>query len=197
MLVLGDFDRLLRSRAPDWSTATTMGVVLGLGLSGRLDEARRLVASLSRNPPPRLSTWMGFLDAWLHRRPAEMLELDALMGLKNHRRPGGDLRTGHVVATPAITGPAWSLSSGRSPVLAGRDDGARPQFDPLRGDPAFQALWRRPKPAVPRRLRRSARPAAMGCSDFDEAGSENSWPDLFSLLTQSTLARDAAQVADD
>jgi serine/threonine protein kinase/tetratricopeptide (TPR) repeat protein len=118
--------------------------VIGLGLAGRRDEARR--ALLDARQAARVEafrSWMDFLLAWLERRPAEMLAIRAALGaLEVMDDPeanfqegwlfcdAGDLDRGFDMLRRAVDKGyfvATTLSEGR-------------HFDPLRERPEFQRL---------------------------------------------------------
>jgi eukaryotic-like serine/threonine-protein kinase len=75
ILMTGDIDRLLGIALPSVVAGADDGIrVIGLGLAGRRDEARRrldMMRSASRIPVFKF--WIEYLDAWLDRRTADML----------------------------------------------------------------------------------------------------------------------------
>src|SRR5262249_55897189 len=70
-----DIDRLIGGELPAVIAGADDGIrVIGLGLAGRLDEARhRLTEMRSASRIPVFTFWIEYLDAWLDRRTAEML----------------------------------------------------------------------------------------------------------------------------
>ncbi len=86
---------------------------------------------------------MGFLEAWLHGRPAEMLERIAGIGtLAIHADPEAVFEQGWMLAQAGDleTGLAWikrGVERGCCPALT---MAASPHFDPLRQDPVFQEV---------------------------------------------------------
>ena len=118
--------------------------VIGLGLAGRRDEAREALSHLAQVVPTEtFKYWRLHLDAWLDRRIDEMLStLSTFMPLKIFDDPEAIFQEGWMFCDvgehqrgleflqravargyfPAVTLTGW------------------PQFDALRGDPAFQAL---------------------------------------------------------
>jgi eukaryotic-like serine/threonine-protein kinase len=75
ILMTGDIDRLLGIELPNVIAGADDGIrVIGLGLAGRRDEARRrLDVMRSASRIPVFMFWIDYLDAWLDRRPADML----------------------------------------------------------------------------------------------------------------------------
>jgi eukaryotic-like serine/threonine-protein kinase len=75
ILMTGDIDRLLGIALPSVVAGADDGIrVIGLGLAGRRDEARRrldMMRSASRIPVFKF--WIEYLDAWLDRRTTDML----------------------------------------------------------------------------------------------------------------------------
>src|SRR5262245_11532175 len=85
LLVMGDIEKLLAIERPREVLNGDSGIrVIGLGLAGRRDEARRLLEELQS--APNIGTfrwWAAHLMTWLDRRPEGMVEsLEALMPLK-------------------------------------------------------------------------------------------------------------------
>ncbi len=144
ILMTGDIERLLAVERPVVGSGDEGIRVIGLGLAGRRDEARRAVLDMRQaSLLPTFRFWTDYLMAWLERRAADMLvgtsafddlgimddpeaifqEGWLLCDVGEHERGLGHLRRavakGYFVA----------------PTLAGR-----PQFDALRGDRAFQEL---------------------------------------------------------
>jgi tetratricopeptide (TPR) repeat protein len=74
-LMTGDIDRLLGIQLPSVVAGADDGIrVIGLGLASRRDEARRrLDVMRSASRIPVFKFWIDYLDAWLDRRPADML----------------------------------------------------------------------------------------------------------------------------
>lgn len=75
LLLKGDVDRLLSvRRARGVESGEDLTHVVALGISGRMDEARRTVQRMrSGIGLSALRTWADFMEAWLDRRPEEML----------------------------------------------------------------------------------------------------------------------------
>ncbi len=75
ILMTGDIDRLLGIELPSVVAGADDGIrVIGLGLAGRRDEARRRLADMrSASRIPVFQFWIDYLDAWLDRRTADMV----------------------------------------------------------------------------------------------------------------------------
>jgi non-specific serine/threonine protein kinase len=145
VLMTGDIDRLLAVEPPlVVAGADDVIRVIGLGLAGRRDEARRMLAELRR--PSHVAaflTWTEYLLAWLDRRRGDMRTGMAALGpLKIQEDPeaifqegwlqcdAGDYELGLRQLQRAVA-KGYSVA----PTLANS-----PHFDALREDPAFQAL---------------------------------------------------------
>ena len=118
--------------------------VIGLGLAGRRDEARRALADMRRTPRiPTFQTWTDYLEAWLDRRPDDMLSSMAkFSGMKIQDDPEAIFQEAWLLCDAGAYGigltsliravakgyfPAATLASSR-------------HFDALRGTPEFQSL---------------------------------------------------------
>jgi serine/threonine protein kinase/tetratricopeptide (TPR) repeat protein len=144
ILMTGDIDRLL-AMAPAGVAGTDEVVrVIGLGLAGRRSEARTTLVELQqRLRIPMFVTWADHLLAWLDRRPAAMIEgLTDLSALAIVDDPEALFQEGwllcdvgeHTRGLPFLeraVGRGYFVSSTLS---------RSPQFDALRGSPAFQSL---------------------------------------------------------
>ena len=75
VMMTGDIERLLSIELPPLIAGADDGIrVIGLGLAGRRDEARRALADMRQKPRiPVFHSWTEYLAAWLDRRPADML----------------------------------------------------------------------------------------------------------------------------
>jgi serine/threonine protein kinase/tetratricopeptide (TPR) repeat protein len=117
--------------------------VVSLGLAGRRDEAR---IALQQAPQlarvPAFKPWVGFLAAWIDRRPDEMRAIRAtLLRLGIMQDPEAMFQEGWLLATagdPAsgleMIGRAVERGYYAAETLEG------PAFDPLRADPTFQKV---------------------------------------------------------
>ena len=85
LLMTGEIDRLMATVPPPVAIGADDGIrVIGLGLAGRRDEARvRLLEMQQPLRIPAFQTWVGYLMAWLDRRPEDMhAGMAALSALK-------------------------------------------------------------------------------------------------------------------
>ena len=135
---------LATERRPGGGSADQGSKVISLGLAGRREEAARILQRMDETSPiPALRPWLGFLRAWLERRPADMRAMRAeLAGLRIMNDP------------EAIFTEAWltcdvgererglkllhqSVSNGYFVVDTLANASA---FDALRGESAFQEV---------------------------------------------------------
>ena len=143
----GDVERLLELEPPPRGTGGDEWIqarVTALGLTGRRDQSRHLLAEMRQAARvTAFQAWGNFLEAWLDRCPTDMLAgLSALGPLKLHDDPEfvfrvgwllcdvGEHEQGLLYLRRALTKAyfvAPTLSSSRS-------------FDPLRSDPRFQLI---------------------------------------------------------
>ena len=75
LLLMGDVERLLQvRRARGVESGEDLNHVMALGLTGRTEEARRIVVSMRDGTElSAFRVWSSFMEAWLDRRPDEML----------------------------------------------------------------------------------------------------------------------------
>jgi len=145
LLMTGEIDRLLSVELPQFFGAGDKGMrVIGLGLAGRRDEARRALLEMRQAVEiPAFHSWTEYLMAWLDVRPADMIVgLSALKPVKIQEGPEaifqegwllcdvGDHKTGLVNLKRAVAKGYFA-----APTLT-----RGPQFDALRDDPEFQEL---------------------------------------------------------
>ena len=145
LLLKGDVDRLLGATDASLHAGADDGMrVIGLGLAGRRDEARRTLAEMQERPRiPAFRTWMAHLAAWLEDRREDMFAtLDEIGGLAIFQDPEAVFQEGWLlcdVGEHARAMPYLDRALARryyvAPTLV-----SWPQFDALRGDPGFQAL---------------------------------------------------------
>jgi eukaryotic-like serine/threonine-protein kinase len=145
LLMAGDIDRLMEVARPAVVIGADDGIrVIGLGLAGRRDEAReRLLAMHQPLRIPAFQSWVGYLMAWLDRRPADMaLGMEALGPLKIQNDPEAMFQEGWLLCdvgehTRALDHLRRAVDSGYcvAPTLTGDR-----RFDPLRSDPVFMAI---------------------------------------------------------
>jgi serine/threonine protein kinase/tetratricopeptide (TPR) repeat protein len=145
LLMTGDIDRLLAIEPPRLVAGADDGIrVIGLGLAGRLDEARRKLRAMRQSSRiPIFQSWIEYLTAWLDRRPADMvIDMAAFSRLKIQDDPEAIFQEGWLLCDvgaheAGLEQLRRAVAKGYfvSPTLTGR-----PQFDALRGAAAFRAL---------------------------------------------------------
>jgi eukaryotic-like serine/threonine-protein kinase len=145
LLMTGDIDRLLAIEPPRLVAGADDGIrVIGLGLAGRLDEARRKLRAMRQSSRiPIFQSWIEYLTAWLDRRPADMvIDMAAFSRLKIQDDPEAIFQEGWLLCDVGAHEAGLDylrrgVAKGYfvSPTLTGR-----PQFDALRSAAAFRAL---------------------------------------------------------
>ena len=145
LLMMGEIDRILATPPEKRVGGGDDGIrVIGLGMAGRLDEARNAVLTLKHLPNvPAFATWSSYLRAWLDRRTEEMGGgIDVLGSLKIMDDPEAVFQQGWMLCDVGqyqrgLVYLDRAISRGYfvAPTLAHAT-----QFDPLRNDPAFQSL---------------------------------------------------------
>ena len=145
LLMTGDIERLLSVQSPLVVAGADDGIrVIGLGLAGRRDEARRMLADMRQTPRiPLFQSWTDYLMAWLDRRGADMLAgVPALTALKIQDDPEAIFQIGWLLCD--VGEHEQGLAHLRQAVDKGYAAAATlsgsPQFDAVRNDPAFTAL---------------------------------------------------------
>jgi serine/threonine protein kinase/tetratricopeptide (TPR) repeat protein len=145
MLMIGDADLLLALRREAVGPGGDEGLwVIGLGLAGRLDEARQALKEMTGQPRvPAFIAWTRHLQAWLARDPAAMVatfeSLGTLAALEDPEAlflegwllcEVGEHARGLTLLDRAVTrGYFAAITLARSR-----------HFDPLRGTAAFESL---------------------------------------------------------
>jgi serine/threonine protein kinase/tetratricopeptide (TPR) repeat protein len=145
LLVAGEIERLLSFELPTIVAGADDGIrVIGLGLAGRRDEARRVLIAMAQRPRiPAFQTWTDHLLAWLDGRRADVLTgLAALSALKIQEDPEAIFQEGWLLCDVG----EYEAGLGHLQRAVAKGYFAAPtlshsrQFDALRRDPAFQAL---------------------------------------------------------
>jgi eukaryotic-like serine/threonine-protein kinase len=148
ILMTGDIERLLAADRPSVAGSGDEGIrVIGLGLAGRREEARRALIEMRKaHNIATFQTWTEYLMAWLDRRPADMV-----VSMASVSSPSGSALK--IMEDPeAIFQEGWLLCDVgeherglgllHRAVAKGYYAAAtltgRPQFDALRSDPGFQ-----------------------------------------------------------
>jgi serine/threonine protein kinase/tetratricopeptide (TPR) repeat protein len=146
LLMTGDIDRIMALDQPSIYPGGDEGIrIIGLGLAGRLEEARRELVHMREAGPPvaAFQGWTDYLMAWLERRPKEMLaELHGFSTLKIQDDPEAIFQEGWLLCDAGEHEHGmFHLRRGVAkgyfvaPTLANA-----PAFDAIRGSAAFQAL---------------------------------------------------------
>jgi serine/threonine protein kinase len=144
LLMTGDLERLLGIELPLVVAGADDGIrVIGLGLAGRREEARRMLLNMrGASRIPVFQSWTDYLMAWLERRPADMT-IDLSSGpLKIQEDPEALFQEGWLLCD--VGEHERGLEYLRRAVTKGYFVVStlvnRPQFDALRGRAEFQAL---------------------------------------------------------
>ena len=145
MMMMGDFDRLLAlDVVPHPARGDDVDRALALGLSGRYEEARRILADLRAGArSPAFAVWLQAIAAWIDRRPEGVLAgVQAFDGMTIAEDPEGLFQVGWMLSDlgereQAVVFLRRAVDRGfyAAPTLA-----ASPAFDVLREDPAFLAV---------------------------------------------------------
>ena len=142
-LLAGELDRLLATEPPVAGSGGDEGIrVIGLGLAGRVDEAReRLLAMRQASRIPTFVLWTDHLMAWLERRD-ESLDIAILGNLRVLQDPEAIFQEGLLHCDRGL------YEAGLNEIQAAVAKGyfiaptlARSrQFDALRSNPVFQRV---------------------------------------------------------
>jgi TolB-like protein len=145
ILMTGEIERLLALERPASAAGSdTVIRVIGLGLAGRRDEARRALAEHRQDAElPVFQAYAETLMHWLDRRPAEMLAgVPALGALKIMEDPEALFQIGWLLCDVGEHGPgldhlrrAVGKGYAVAPTLS-----SSPSFDALRSDRGFQQI---------------------------------------------------------
>ena len=156
LLMTGDIERLLAVEPAPVVAGADDGIrVIGLGLAGRRDEARRALINMRlASRIPVFESWIDYLMAWLEHRPADMLAgASALNALKIQEDPEALFQEGWLLCDVGEYAEglgylqrAVARNYYVAPTLSGS-----PHFDRLRGDPAFNRSCRTRKRDAGRR----------------------------------------------
>jgi serine/threonine protein kinase/tetratricopeptide (TPR) repeat protein len=145
-MMTGDLERLMAIEPSLVVAGADDGIrVIGLGLAGRRDEARRALEAMRRTT--RIATfnsWAEYLMAWIDKRPADMWSnnMSDLEGLKIRDDPEAIFQEGWLLCDVGehqrglgFLRRAVEKGYFVAPTLAGSR-----HFDALRGDPGFEEV---------------------------------------------------------
>ena len=145
LLMTGDINRLLAVEPTRIDPGADEGIrVIGLGLAGRRDEARRALVDMSQKRRiPLFQSWSEYLMSWLDRHSADMFGgIPTFHGLKIQEDPEAIFLEGWLLCDVGehergLGHLERAVAKGYfvAPTLAGSR-----QFDALRSLPAFQML---------------------------------------------------------
>jgi TolB-like protein len=145
LLMKRDIERLLAAESSEREPGADEGIhVIGLGLSGRRDEARQALANMFQRSHLQLfQRWMAHLEAWIDRRTDDMVSTLASFGsLKIFDDPEAIFQEGWMFcdAGDHERGLEYLQRAVARGYFVAPTLTFWPQFDALRGRPAFQAL---------------------------------------------------------
>ena len=146
LLMTGDVERMLATPfdAADTSRGDEGIRIIAMGLHGRREDAKAALARMKEQPKvPLFKLWTQHLDAWLNRRVPQMLEeIMSFSQLAVYEDPEALFQEGWLLCDVGAHDEGLPyLERGvergylASPVLK-----RAPQFDQLRGTPAFESL---------------------------------------------------------
>jgi serine/threonine protein kinase/tetratricopeptide (TPR) repeat protein len=166
LLMKGDIDRLLGTERPVLIAGADDAIrVIGLGLSGRREEAARALAEIKDSSRiPLFQAWLEYLSAWLEGRTADMaVTLSAFGSLKIYEDPEAIFQDGWMLCDVGEheQGLERLQRASAKGYFAVQTLSERSQFDALRNDPRFHAL-----------LEEAAAGRARAAAAFRDAGGE-------------------------
>lgn len=144
LLMQGDIERLMSIELPLIIAGADDGIrVIGLGLAGRRDQARQVLADMRRGSRIRaFQAWTDYLMAWLDRRPAGMMMEVSFQRLKIQDDPEAIFQEGWLLCDIGEheRGLAYLRRAIDKGYFVASTLASRPQFDALRDRREFQAL---------------------------------------------------------
>jgi len=145
LLMIGDVEQLEAIRQPVVVAGGDDGIrAIALALSGRRDDARRVLVEMRRIPRiPTFRAWTELLIAWIDHRPADVLaSLATLHGIKVQSDPEAVFQEGWLLCDLGEyeNGLGFLQRAVANGYFVSRTLASRSEFDPLRGDPVFQAI---------------------------------------------------------
>jgi hypothetical protein len=146
LMMMGEIDRLLAVEPPPLVAGADDGIqVIGLGLAGRREEARRKLVRMRESSPriPLFQAWIEYLIAWIDRRSEGMLASQGMFNTYKIRDdPEAIFQEGWLLCDigeheVGLAHLQRAVAKGYvvAPTLSGR-----PQFDALRTNAAFRDL---------------------------------------------------------
>ena len=144
LLMMGDIDQLMAVQKPSVIAGADDGIrLIGLGLAGRREEARRALNDMRQIARvPAFEAWTEYLTAWLDRRPSDMLLDGALSALKIQDDPEAIFQEGSLLCDAGAH--EKGLECLKRAVAKGyfveATLASSPHFDALRPRADFQAL---------------------------------------------------------
>ena len=145
LLMAGEIERLLALEPPRVIAGADDGIrVIGLALAGRRDEARQKLLAMRQSPRiPAFQSWIEYLMAWLDGRIPDMAaRMSTFSALKIQDDPEAIFQEGWMLCDVGEhqRGLGYLQRAVAKGYFAVPTLSRRPQFDALRGDPAFRAL---------------------------------------------------------
>jgi len=145
IILLADSRAFLRIEPARLVAGADDGIrVIGLGLAGRLDEARQKLAQMRQlSRIPAFESWIEYLTAWLDRRRGDLAgRMSIFRHLKIQEDPEAIFQEGWLLCDVGDheAGLRFLQRAIAKRYYAVMTLSVRPQFDALRSNPAFQAL---------------------------------------------------------
>jgi serine/threonine protein kinase/tetratricopeptide (TPR) repeat protein len=145
LMIKGEIDRLLALERPGVIAGADDGIrIIGMGLAGRVDEARQALRAMTQaHSVPTFQDWTMHLDAWLDRRPQDMrASLSAFSSLKIWDDPEAIFQEGWLFCDLGEYEQGMEFlqrAVDKGYFMASTLSNAR-QFDALRDRPAFRSM---------------------------------------------------------
>jgi len=144
LLMAGDIERLLTVQRPVMGGGDEGIRVIGLGLAGRREEARRRLLAMRDTPHiATFQSWTEYLKAWLDGQAGELIDgMARWAGLKVLEDPEAIFQEGWLLCDVGehVRGQAMLRQAVAKGYFVAPTLAARSQFDALRDDPVFREL---------------------------------------------------------